>query len=191
MKLIVLPRGIRLGWVLLGCCLLTASVFALIIGYMPIWHNTDVYAAIVERDKYETRTDLLMQALTQVGVCTPEDAAETWANGLRMRSAALQYAVMSTALKDEYARQLETSAPNWVTGMSSPWIQSYEFIRTETPEVDRQIIELNFFTMTSTGPSGEYRAVLTIQREDTFWRITRISADEGLYPYTRFRYPGS
>ena len=146
-------------------------------------------SAIAERSKYETRSELLMLAMHRVGVCNPEDAADTWASGLRMRSAALQYAVMSTPLKEEYARQLETSAPNWVTGMSCPWIQSYEVIKVETPEADRRIMELNFSTMTSTGPSGEYRAVLTIEREGTFWRVMRISADEGLYPYTGFR-PG-
>jgi len=134
----------------------------------------------------EIQIRLLKEALNQVGVCCPKDAAEVWASGLVNRSAALQYAVMTEALKVEYARQLETNAPNWVTGISSPWVSGYRTVDIKFPDTDSSTIELRFSTATSTGPAGDYNAVLNIVREDCFWRIADISMEEGLFPYTGF-----
>lgn len=145
-----------------------------------------VFAAIGEADDYQTRSRLLMEAMDEIGACRPEDAAEIWASGLKKRSAALQYSVMDERLKAEYARQLETSAPNWVTGISSPWVDSYKIQSARSPDEDTRVFELVFSTATSTGPYRDYRAELTIAREDCYWRITKIRADEGLYVYTRF-----
>jgi hypothetical protein len=156
------------------------------IGYLFDWKYVSVFAAVAEVDKYEVRSELLMQATDEVGVCTPEDAARVWAEGLKKRSAALQYVVMTKELKDKYAKQLEKSASNWVTGMSSPWVEGYEIIWTNTPAENYQVIELVIATATSTGPAGDYRAVLTLQHEGDFWRIKKITMDAGLYPYTGF-----
>ncbi|MGI6161228.1 MAG: hypothetical protein ACOYJD_04280 [Christensenellales bacterium] len=133
----------------------------------------------------EVRSRLLMEAMDYVGVCDATDAAGVWASGLKQRSAALQYSVMDAVLKAEYAKQLETAAPNWVTGMSSPWVKSYSIIDIQTPDENTSIIRIVFSTATSTGVAGDYEAVLTLTRQEPFWRITGIDADEGLYPYTR------
>lgn len=142
-----------------------------------------VFAAAKDANMYELRSRLLMQAMDDVGVCTPEEAALVWAKGLYMRSAALQYSVMSDELKKEYAQKLENNAPNWVTGVSSPWVESYKITGIETKNKDR-IIKLLFSTLASAGPAGDYMAMLTVSPEGGFWRIKRISADSGLYPYT-------
>ena len=132
--------------------------------------------------EHEIRCRLLMESFNHIGACSPEDAALIWAEGLKIRSGALQYAVMSSELKESYEKQLEKSSPNWVTGISSPWIDSYRIIMSK-----EESIELIFSTFTSTGPAGDYRALLKIAKEGKFWRITDISADPGLYPYTLFK----
>ena len=93
---------------------------------------------------------------------------------------------MSKELKEEYEEQLKLSAPNWVTGISSPWLESVKIIRMEEVEKDCYIIKLLFTTATSVGPVAEYKAVLTINQEGEFWRITKIKQDQELYVYTRF-----
>lgn len=133
----------------------------------------------------ETKSVLLMEAMRYVGSCTPEDAAKTWAEGLKQRSAALQYAVMSDMLKTEYAKRLETTAPNWVTGMSSPWVDSYT-IKLEDGNAKSKVAELVFTLATSTGTAGKYTASLLLTLENGFWRVSGISMDEALYPYTGF-----
>jgi hypothetical protein len=135
---------------------------------------------------FEVRSQLLMEAMNDVGVCCPRDAAQVWAEGLRNRSAALQYAVMNAPLKDEYARQLSETAPNWVTGISSPFISAYRIVSTETVSNTLQRIVLRFSLATSTGPVGEVLTVLDISMEGSYWRIENIDADEALYPYTKF-----
>ncbi len=135
---------------------------------------------------FEVRSRLLMEATDFVGICCSEDTALTWAEGLRVRSAALQYAVMSAPLKDEYARQLNDTAPNWVTGVSSPFVSGYQITNTEAISKTLQRITLRFSLATSVGTAGEASAVLDIAQEGSFWRIVHIDADEALFPYTRF-----
>lgn len=185
MKIIVSKKAKCLSGIIAGVCLLLIALFNMI-GYLFDCKYISVFAAMAEVDKYEVRSQLLMEAMDQVGVCIPEEAAEVWANGLKTRSAALQYSVMDKELKTEYAKRWEENAPNWVTGVSSPWVTSYQIVRIDAPEEDSRIIKLIFSTETSTGPAGDYNAILSVIREGDFWRITEISADKGLYPYTGF-----
>jgi len=93
---------------------------------------------------------------------------------------------MSTNLKEEYALTLAQTFPNWVTGMSSPWISGYEITETEQID-DSYVYNLVLSTATSTGGAGDYNATLIIAKEDNFWRIINIKTDKRLYPYTGFQ----
>lgn len=146
-----------------------------------------VLSVVAEVDKYQVRSSLLTEAMEEVGVCAPEDAAALWAKGLEMRSAALQYAAMGQKLRKDYAHQLEESAPNWVTGESSPWVESWKVEKSEDLGQGRHAYLLNFSTATSTGPAGDYHALLTVAKENGFWRIVSLKADPELYAYTRFK----
>ncbi|HWS42796.1 MAG TPA: hypothetical protein VN421_06870 [Pseudoflavonifractor sp.] len=138
-------------------------------------------------DPYRTRSELLMDASNHTGVCTPEQAAGVWAQGLMRRSAAMQYTVMTQALKEQYAAQLDALSSNWVTGMSSPWVQRYTVMEASRPDDAHAEMALSFETATSTGPFECYNARLWLVREDEFWRIERIWTEEGLYPYTFYQ----
>jgi hypothetical protein len=162
--------------------LLLASINVL--GYFLDLKYVSVLAAAAEADRYEIRSELLMQAMNEVGVCSPYDAAKVWSDGLIKRSAALQYAVMSRELKDAYAKQLEKTFPNWVTGVSSPWVNEVVIVRSEHPESSAYFFDMKVSTATSTGPAGEYSAFLTVSMEDGFWRIFSIRADKELEVYT-------
>jgi hypothetical protein len=139
-----------------------------------------------EAGVYEIRSRLLMEATDHVGSCTPEDAARVWAEGLKQRSAAMQYAVMTNALKDKYARQLDTTFPSWATGVSSPWIEQYNLLDAKQTADDAYRFVIRFKTVTSSGPAGSYDAALSVVKEDGFWRISDVEADEALDAYTGF-----
>lgn len=184
---IILSKNVKwLGGVILGVCLL-AVILLNVVGYVFDCKYISVFAAVAEVNKYEVRSELLMDTMNYVGVCCADDAAKVWAEGLKMRSAAMQYSVMNKILKAEYTGQLEDSFPNWVTGMSSPWIDSYQVVRIDKPSDTRSIFELKFSTATSTGPAGDYKAVLTVDQEGELWRISKIILDTGLAPYTGFK----
>lgn len=161
---------------------LTAAVVINIAGYIFDCRYLSVFSAAGAADKYEVKSRLLSEAMDDIGVCSAKDAALVWAKGLYIRSGALQYSVMSKELKREYERLLEKNAPNWVTGVSSPWIESYsvESIRDLN---GRSIVSIVFSTLSSTGPAGEYEAELSIAREGAFWRIEDIDAEKALSPY--------
>jgi hypothetical protein len=188
MKIILSKKVKWWGSAGIGICL-CVLILLNIVGYVLDCKYISVAAAIAEINEYEIRSRLLMEAMQQVGVCTPEDAAKTWAEGLKSRSAALQYAVMKPLLREEYAKQLEKTAKNWVTGMSSPWVENYQIVQIEAPNENKRVIQLKISTATSTGPAGDYTAQLTIIRDGSFWRIEKIVMDKGLYPYTGFETP--
>lgn len=186
MRIILSSRAKRFCCILLGVFLLVILLIN-IIGSLLNCKYISVFAAIEEVNTYEVRSELLMEAMSAVGVCSPEEAVEVWASGLKLRSAALQYAVMSKELKDEYAKQLDESAPNWATGISSPWVDSYKIVSAQKQSAEICVFELEFSLATSTGPAGDYSATLTVKKEGDFFRIVKIKAPEALYPYTRFK----
>lgn len=142
-------------------------------------------AAVREEDD-AIKVRLLMDAMDEVGVCRPEQAADVWARGLMERSAAMQYAVMTASLREEYIESLAKNAPNWVTGVSSPWVSGYTVEQVQETATDRRVYTVSVKTQTSTGPAGKYRAVLSLQEDNGFWRISDISADNELSVYTGF-----
>jgi len=149
--------------------------------------ETDNVADAIEQvDNFKVRSELLMEAMKYVGVCSPEEAVDVWVEGLIKRNAAIQYSVMNDTVRAEYVKHLEKSAPNWVTGMSSPWVSGYEVVNSDSPDENTRVVKITVHTETSTGPAGNYTAVLTVAREDVFWRLSKLALDEALYPYTGF-----
>lgn len=158
-----------------------------ILGYLANCKYISVLAAMSEVNKYEVRNELLLDALDSVGTCDPEDTAAVWAKGLIRRSAALQYSAMDKQLREFYKDNLEETAPNWVTGMSSPWVDKVRIDNSYAKSENCYVIELTISTATSTGPADTYNAVLTLKKIGAFWRIINITADEGLNAYTGFK----
>ncbi|MEL7571043.1 MAG: hypothetical protein AAGU14_10875 [Eubacteriaceae bacterium] len=179
-------RFAKNNWIISFIVFILLLVLLNFAGYVFNIKYISVVKAVSEVNKYEVRSELLMQAMDNVGVCCPEDAAKVWAEGLMIRSAAMQYSSMSVNLKEKYAKELENTFPNWVTGMSSPWISGYELDKIEQTE-NIYIYYLTFSTATSTGPAGNYKATLTVAKEINFWRIINIKTDKELYPYTGFQ----
>jgi len=134
-------------------------------------------------DPYKVRSELLMDATDEVGASSPKDAADIWARGLEHRSGAMQYIVMTKKLKKSYAEILEKNNPNWVTGVSSPWVDSYDIVKQEDLKDGSVLIDVKINTVASTGFWDSYYAKLAIAKEDGFWRINQIQADKELAAY--------
>lgn len=134
-------------------------------------------------DARQVKEAMLMAALDEVGACSAEDAVLLWAKGVKLRNAAMQYAALSRELKRQYSKAWERTAPEWVTGVSSPWISRYEIVG-ERREYGVYTYALELTAKTSTGTAGVYAAQLTVEKDGGFWRITRIDMDEALKAYT-------
>lgn len=81
---------------------------------------------------------------------TPEEVADTWAKGVKARNGAVQYALMSTDLKRKELSSFE--AANWVTGTSSPWIESYDMLDKKKVSDDEYEFTVRFNKKLSNDP---------------------------------------
>ncbi len=182
MKVEMSKRAQRLGVIIAVTFVLAFSLLQ-IVGTVFDIPAISVFAQVSNADKFDTRNKLMMEAMAYVGVSSPDEAAKVWAQGVKMRNAAMQYAVMSSELKESYAARLEKTFPNWVTGVSSPYVSGFGITDIKT-QGNKSVVTLSFATATSTGPAQTYTAKLTIEPEGDFWRITNIEADKGLSAYT-------
>jgi hypothetical protein len=144
------------------------------------------YCSKYKRDKCEINNEVLLKAIDTLGVYTPLEAAKIWGTGLKSRNAALQYAVMTDELKEKYRAEIEKNAPNWVTGFSSPWIDSFSILNIKNTSLNIYRIEILFYFSTSSDHYGSSKAFLNLSLEDSFYKINKISMEDFLYPYTGF-----
>lgn len=132
--------------------------------------------------------DLLKDAMNYVGVDSPEKAVDVWSEGLKQRSAAIQYSVMTKELKDIYEKNLKETNANWVTGMSSPWVEGYEIINEKKVNDKTQSFEIKYDTASSTGASAPFTVVLEVINDNDFWHILKVNGDETSTAYTGFQH---
>jgi hypothetical protein len=103
---------------------------------------------------------------------TPDEAVKTWAEAVKMRNGAVQYAVMTPSLKEKMRPDFE--AMGWVTGVSSPWVDSYKITNQNEVSANNWEYELEFYLKTSTGDAGVGERRLDVQKIDGHWYIADL-----------------
>lgn len=106
----------------------------------------------------------------------PLAAAKTWAEGVKMRNGALQYAVMSPELKEEYFAKFVDS--NWSTGVSSPWIESYKVTEKYRVDEERYRFEVEFTYTDSTKTTFSTKEYVTVNNYEGNWLVSSIEKIE-------------
>ncbi len=99
-----------------------------------------------QNDTEQRRIQLLQEALAPK---TSEGAAFSWADAVKNRNGAWQYALMDTALGQQYLKTFEDN--NWVTGFSSPWVQKYRITRDSVDDKGNVTFQVKFDWYTSSG----------------------------------------
>jgi hypothetical protein len=101
----------------------------------------------------ETQSELRRISLLEKALIpqTAEDAALTWAKGVQTRNGALQFAILSPELQTKM--KADYVAMNWVTGVSSPWVESYK-ITHQVQQDEGWEFEIEYQMMTSSGRAG-------------------------------------
>ncbi|TYO95345.1 copper amine oxidase N-terminal domain-containing protein [Desulfallas thermosapovorans] len=122
-----------------------------------------------EPDKTDMRVNGLESALVPSEAVS---AARTWAEGVKTRNGALQYAVMTPELKKEWYQQFEEN--NWVTGTSSPWVEKYDI--TEKSKIDNDSIKYKVaFTYTdSTQKKYVMEEYVTVKKQEGKWYVSAL-----------------
>jgi len=127
----------------------------------------------------QERAALMAQIQGLEEALLPEEAlaaVETWAEGVKSRNGALQYAVMTPALKAE--KYAYFAHVNWSTGVSSPWIDSYEV--TESYRVDegkyRFTVKFNYTDSTKTTFTS--KAYVKVENFEEKWLVSALEQIE-------------
>lgn len=99
-------------------------------------------------------------------------AAGTWAEGIKTRNGALQYAVMEPELKRKWREKFAEN--DWTTGTSSPWVEKYEI--NEKSKIDNDTIKFEVvFTYTdSTKNTFLMKEYVTVKKQDNNWYVTSL-----------------
>lgn len=128
-------------------------------------NNNEMSKAEIEK----SRIRLLEHALEPKD---PHAAAKTWAEAITTRNGALQYVIMTPNLKNEYYSRFV--GLNWVTGVSSPWIESYEI--SEKYRIDNDIyrFEIVFKYTDSTKTYFSAKEYITVNNINGRWLISAI-----------------
>lgn len=124
----------------------------------------------VEKTSLEERVNMLELGI--VGT-TPEETVATFAKAVKTRNGAMQYALYTEASRVGLKKALENS--HWVTGVSSPWVETYQIISQSQIQKDKMEFVVAFDLYTSFGYSGEDQAQLTLEKVNDKWYITNVA----------------
>lgn len=106
---------------------------------------------------------------------TSDEAAELWAKGVKDRNGVFQYVVLNKGLKEKFKTMAEDHG-SWVTGFSSPWVESYKVTKKKVNQSTWEY-KIVFKAVTSAPETYTWNATLIISKEDNKWEIIDIQKD--------------
>lgn len=151
-----------------------------------VYFNKEDNSISISNRGDNSKIRLLEEASNYIGAVSQEKTIDIWSNGLKKRSAALQYIVMTESLKEIYVKSLEENGYDfWVTGVSSPWVENYEVLKANKLNDDSYEYEIKYNTKTS---EGDYNFFVTLKliKEGDFWKVAEVNGDEDSHTYTGF-----
>lgn len=128
----------------------------------------------VEKSPMEERIEML--ELSIVGR-SPEETVNRFAEAVKSRNGAMQYALFSNEARVGLTQSMENS--HWVTGVSSPWVETYQIISQKEVQPNEIEFIIEFDLYTSTGFAGKDSARLTVKKMKEHWYITSLGPATG------------
>lgn len=141
------------------------------LGATVLWDKKSNTIVIHQKEEKirQTQTLLLEKALEPKD---PFAAVNAWAEGVKSRNGALQYAVMSASLKRAHYQKFAES--NWTTGVSSPWVERYDITEKYSVDDKKFRFEVKFIYMDATRSQFIVREIITVEHDkDKYW-VTSI-----------------
>lgn len=166
MKTDVLPKIVD------GRLLVPVRIISEALGANVAWDeiNNTVSIESAEIQSLKMQVQRLEKALAPAD---PLTAAKTWAEGVKSRNGALQYAVMSQELKNEHYQSFAES--NWSTGVSSPWVENYQVTEKEKVDTGTYLYQIDFTYTDSTKSTFVTPEYITVKQYEHNWFISSIN----------------
>lgn len=164
--------------------IITAFVLAFSISATAVYakpsekHFPDEYKELYAKNTLtEERLAMLEKAIVPT---SPDKTIELWAKAVAERNGALQYALFTDNARSGVKGTFESF--HWVTGVSSPWVESYKVIgKKETKDRTKEYV-VEFDLATSTGYAGTDKARVGLVEQDGKWFIAGVGpAEDGSF----------
>jgi photosystem II stability/assembly factor-like uncharacterized protein len=140
------------------------------------WNGTDqsVSVNMPDQKNLQQQIDLLRN---EIAPQTGDEAVQAWAKAVKSRNGAVQYALFSPGLQTKSLKAFEEL--NWVTGVSSPWVESYQISDMVKADSDQQSYDVSFQLKTSSGSAGGITVKVTVEQIGNKWVIARLQSVDG------------
>lgn len=132
------------------------------------WNNDTNSIIITPKDNthQDIRIQLLESALTATD---PLTAVTRWAEGVKMRNGALQYAMLTPELKKE--KYNDFVGFYWSTGVSSPWVESFTITEKGKLDDNTYIYKVEFNYTDSTKTNFKSQSNVIVKKYSKNWFI--------------------
>lgn len=149
-----------------------------LISAIIVLQNNSTYAQ--EENPLEAQITSFMTGLRTEN---PKQTVELWLLGVRNRSGAVQYALLSPSLQKQTRKQFEER--NWGTGQSSPWVDNVRITRVEHSSDEQVRFSVTYDLVNSFTNFGSGQKVITLEKNPetrlSTWYITKIDTKYNQY----------
>lgn len=162
----VLPEVVK------GRVLVPIRVISEALGADVYWDDQEKTVTVEskEAESLKMQVQRLEQALLPKD---PLSAANTWAEAVKMRNGAWQYALMSPELKEE---KHQTLAENyWSTGVSSPWVESYKVAEKERINAATYLYQIDYTYTDSAQTKFITPEIIMVKKYDQGYLVTSVN----------------
>ncbi|HEY8344785.1 MAG TPA: stalk domain-containing protein [Bacillota bacterium] len=145
------------------------------LGFRVEWdeESNSVFVDSREQEIVKTQIGLLEKALTPK---SPLAAVEAWAEGVKTRNGAWQYAVLSPELRAEQYERFAVA--NWSTGASSPWVENFRVIERYRIVQEVYRYEVIFTYTDSTKKTFCTKEYVTVRKYEDSWLVSAVEQVE-------------
>lgn len=137
------------------------------------YKENSIYVTMPESSNLTMQVNSLEKALIAE---SPADAVLTWIRGVQKRSGAMQYAVLSPALRENTKQEFEDHF--WVTGGSSPHMGKVEQLHSREITSDKVQISFDYPLVVMNETIGTGSASMTLEKipreSSDYWAISGI-----------------
>ncbi|WJH33790.1 copper amine oxidase N-terminal domain-containing protein [Paenibacillus sp. CC-CFT747] len=163
-----------------GVTMAAARPLAEALGAKVTWDN-ETRTVHIDRPDDKLLQQQISLLESAVAAESAEEAAKQWAEAVKKRNGALQYALMTDELRAQEKEKLEASF--WVTGTSSPWVDRYT-VSKGTENADGTVnYTITFVYADSTKKESEQQAAIRVKQQEEHWYVAQVPgnpAGEGI-----------
>ena len=137
--------------------------------------NAEQMEEPVNYQQLKGQVDYFKQAIDELGVTSPLEAANLWTKGEETRNGVYQYSVSCNELKSKMIEKWGNADESyWNIGASSPWINKCEIVENNKINSTTHEITIKYHWSFSGGDLEPTFDILTIIKNNDYWCVKDV-----------------